>query len=74
MSTDYCLTLSLNPRPQVVADVLAKPCAMMQIGKKAKMPYAENTTLIGQCTLNTVYTADQREIRIRIVREALPAL
>jgi hypothetical protein len=43
-----------------------------EITKKAKKPYPENTTLIVQCTLNTIYMLDEWEALIADVREALP--
>jgi hypothetical protein len=45
---------------------------LKQIAKKAKMRYPENTTLIVQCALNTIYTPDEWEWLIARVTEALP--
>ncbi len=45
---------------------------LKQIGKKVKMPYPKNTTLIVQCTLNTVYSPDEWEALIARVSENLP--
>lgn len=42
------------------------------ISKKAKMPYPKNTTLVVQCTLNTIYMSDEWEALVAIVREGLP--
>lgn len=43
-----------------------------QIAKKAEMPYPADTTLIVQCTLNTVYMPDEWEALISRVRTELP--
>ena len=43
-----------------------------QIAKKAKMPYPENTTLVVQCTLNTIYMPDEWESLITRVKDAPP--
>ena len=45
---------------------------LRQIAKKTKIPYPENTTLVIQCTLNTIYTPDEWEALIDRVEEALP--
>ncbi len=47
---------------------------LKQIAKKAKMPYPKNTTLVVQCTLNTIYTPDEWLALITRVREALPEM
>lgn len=43
-----------------------------QIAKKAQMPYPENTILIVQCTMNTMYTHDEWDTFIVQVKEKLP--
>lgn len=43
-----------------------------EISKKAKKGYPENTTLIVQCTLNSVYMPDEWNALIARVRETLP--
>lgn len=45
---------------------------LKQITKKAKKTYPENTTLIVQCTMNTVYTKDEWNTFICSVKENLP--
>lgn len=45
---------------------------LKQIAKKAKMPYPKNTTLVVQCSLNTVYTPDEWEVLIDRVKRSLP--
>jgi hypothetical protein len=47
---------------------------LKQIGKKAKNLYPKNTTLIVQCTLNTLYMPDEWDALLGIVRPALAAL
>lgn len=46
---------------------------LKQIRKKAEKPYPENTTLIIQCTMNTIYTKDEWDTLICLVKECLPA-
>jgi hypothetical protein len=45
---------------------------LTEIGKKAKKPYPENTVLIVQCTLNTLYMPDEWSSLIELVKEGLP--
>ena len=45
---------------------------LKQIAKKAKITYPAETTLIVQCTLNTVYMADEWDTLISQVRASLP--
>lgn len=46
---------------------------MTQIARKALIDYPADTTLIVQCTLNTLYTPDEWQTLAVRVREALPA-
>lgn len=45
---------------------------LKQIAKKAKIQYPKNTTLIIQCTLNTVYMPDEWDALIALVKASLP--
>ena len=42
-----------------------------QIRKKTNVRYPTNTTLIVQCTLNTIYTPDEWEMLLTEVRKRL---
>jgi hypothetical protein len=46
---------------------------LKQIAKKSEKPYPENTTLIIQCTMNTVYMKDEWDMFIHLVKDGLPA-
>ena len=45
---------------------------LKQITKKATISYPENTTLIVQCSLNTMYTPDEWDTLVARVLDALP--
>ena len=46
---------------------------LRQIAKKVAIPYPENTALIVQCTMNTVYMKDEWERFVQAVDEKLPS-
>lgn len=45
---------------------------LKQIAKKAQIEYPENTTLIIQCTLNTIYMQDEWKLLVELVTANLP--
>lgn len=51
-----------------------KTLVLKELSKKAKKSYPANTTLIVQCTLNTVYMADEWEELMNEVAISLPRL
>jgi hypothetical protein len=48
------------------------PLVLSQIAKKARIGYPEETTLIVQCSLNTLYMPDEWETLVAKVRTGLP--
>ena len=46
---------------------------LKQIDKKISIPYPTNTTLIIQCSLNTLYTPDEWEMLIADIRKNISA-
>ena len=46
---------------------------LKQITKKGKIEYPENTTLIVQCTLNTIYMQDEWKMLVELVATKLPS-
>ena len=45
---------------------------LKQISKKATKPYPDNTVLIVQCTMNTVYMEDEWDTFVKTIDERLP--
>lgn len=45
---------------------------LSQIGKKAEINYPSETTLIVECTLNTLYMPNEWELLVCLVRNGLP--
>ena len=48
------------------------PLVLNQIVKKSNIPYPENTSLVVNCYLNSLYTIDDWELLVQKTKESLP--